>query len=320
MNSKSFFFIPSLVKDDWFMKKMFVILLLLGAVSLSAQNNIRGKVTAVVTNDKNETLENATVELLKTKDSSLAKVAITDKNGVAEFDNIRAGSYLARISFVNYATHFTSVFNVSAEQLSISLPKIILQPRAAEMKEVVVTARKPFIQRLADRLVVNVENSIVSAGSSAMDVLERSPGVSVDQNDAIGLRGKQGVTIMIDGKPTPLTGADLASYLRGLPSSAIERIDLITNPSAKYEAAGNSGIIDIRMKKDQRLGTNGTLTAGYGQGVYPKANAGGTINYRDKKVNRFRQLQLCVPDEFEPPDPRQEFLHQRRLQRWRPER
>jgi iron complex outermembrane receptor protein len=269
------------------MKKMFVIVLLLAAISAFAQNNIRGKITAVVTNEKNEVLENATVELLKTKDSFLAKVAITDKNGVAEFDNIRSGSYLAKISFVNYATHFTSVFNVGTEQSSINLPKIILQPRAAEMKEVVVTARKPFIQRLADRLVVNVENSIVSAGSSAMDVLERSPGVSVDQNDAIGLRGKQGVTIMIDGKPTPLTGADLASYLRGLPSSAIERIDLITNPSAKYEAAGNSGIIDIRMKKDQRLGTNGTLTAGYGQGVYPKANAGGTINYRDKNVNVF---------------------------------
>lgn len=155
------------------------------------------------------------------------------------------------------------------------------------MKEVVVTGRKPFIQRLSDRLVVNVENSIVSAGSSAMDVLERSPGVVLDQNDVIALRGKQGVIIMIDGKPSPLTGADLASYLRGLPSNAIDRIDIITNPSAKYDASGNSGIIDIHLKKDQRLGVNGTVTAGYGQGIYPKANAGGTFNYRDKKVNVF---------------------------------
>ncbi|NCI48382.1 TonB-dependent receptor [Sediminibacterium roseum] len=269
------------------MKKIFLALCLLIAGFLSAQTTVRGKVTTVVTNEKNTPLENATVELLKSKDSSLAKTAITDRNGVAEFDNIRAGSYFARISFVNYATTFTSFVTITADQPNIAIPTIVLQPRAAEMKEVVVSTRKPFIQRLADRLVVNVENSIVSAGSSAMDVLERSPGVSVDQNDAIGLRGKQGVTIMIDGKPTPLTGADLASYLRGLPSNAIERIDLITNPSAKYEAAGNSGIIDIRMKKDQRLGTNGTLTAGYGQGIYPKANAGGTINYRNKKVNLF---------------------------------
>jgi iron complex outermembrane receptor protein len=264
-----------------------VFTMLLSVVLVSAQNNLRGKITANITNEKNAPLENATVELLKSKDSSLAKVAITDKNGTAEFDNIRTGTYIAKISFVNYTTQFTSLVTLSADQLSIQLPKISLQPGSADMKEVVVTARKPFIQRLSDRLVVNVENSIVSAGSSAMDVLERSPGVSVDQNDVIGLRGRQGVIIMIDGKPSPLTGPDLASYLRGLPSNAIERIDLITNPSAKYDASGNSGIIDIRMKKDQRLGTNGTLTAGYGQGVYPKANAGTTLNYRDKKMNLF---------------------------------
>ena len=155
------------------------------------------------------------------------------------------------------------------------------------MKEVVVEGKKPFIQKLTDRIVVNVDNSIISAGSSAMDVLERSPGVNIDQNDVISLRGKQGVIIMIDGKPTPMTGTDLANYLKGLPSSTIDRIDIITNPSAKYDAAGNSGIIDIHMKKDQRLGANGTLTASYGQGIYSKTNAGATFNYRDKKVNVF---------------------------------
>ncbi len=269
------------------MKKILFIVLTVCMLNASAQNNLRGKLTASITNEKNIPLENATVELLKSKDSSLAKVAITDKNGLAEFDNIRMGTYFAKISFINYTTQFTSLITVSADQLIVEVPKISLQPASAGMNEVVVTTRNPFIQRLSDRLVVNVENSIVSAGSSAMDVLERSPGVSVDQNDVIGLRGRQGVIIMIDGKPTPLTGADLANYLRGLPSNAIERIDLITNPSAKYDASGNSGIIDIRMKKDQRLGANGTVTAGYGQGIYPKANAGTTFNYRDKKVNIF---------------------------------
>ena len=139
------------------------------------------------------------------------------------------------------------------------------------MKEVVVEGKKPFIQKLTDRIVVNVDNSIISAGSSAMDVLERSPGVNIDQNDVISLRGKQGVIIMIDGKPTPMTGTDLANYLKGLPSNAIDRIDIITNPSAKYDAAGNSGIIDIHMKKDQRLGANGTLTAGVWAGCLFKS-------------------------------------------------
>jgi iron complex outermembrane receptor protein len=264
-----------------------IILLCFCTIQLMAQNRGNCKITTVIINEKNNPIENTGVELVKSKDSSLVKFAFIDKNGLVEFENIRPGSYRIKVSLVNYTTHLSIPFTVAADELTVAIPKIILQPRVSEINEVVVTGRKPFIQRLADRLVVNVESSIVSAGSSAMDVLERSPGVSVDQNDVIGLRGKQGVIIMVDGKPSPLTGTDLANYLRGLPAGVIERIDLITNPSAKYDAAGNSGIIDIRMKKDQRLGTNGTFTTGYGQGIYPKANAGGTFNYRNKKINLF---------------------------------
>ncbi|RYZ57224.1 MAG: TonB-dependent receptor, partial [Chitinophagaceae bacterium] len=177
---------------------------------------------------------------------------------------------------------FTVKENESASPSPIHLTKT-----ESEMQGVTVSARKPFIQRLNDRLIVNVDNSVVNAGSAAFDVLERSPGVTIDQNDNISLRGRQGVIIMIDGRVSPMTGADLANYLRGLPVNAIDRIEIITNPSSKYDAAGNSGIIDIRLKKDQRLGYNGTLTAGYGQGVYPKWNAGNTFNYRNKSVNVF---------------------------------
>ncbi|HLG40324.1 MAG TPA: outer membrane beta-barrel protein, partial [Chitinophagaceae bacterium] len=255
-------------------------------ISLAVQAQ-RGSVKVSVVSDQQAPLENATVEVVKKKDSSLVKAGITDKTGLAEIDNIRFGDYLLRVSMINCATIYSSSFSLSAEQSSVSLPNTVLSPKGGQLGEVTVTARKPFIQKLSDRIVVNVENSIVSAGSSALDVLERSPGVNVDNNDAISLRGRSGVIIMIDGKPTAMSGADLANYLRGLPSAAIERIDIITNPSAKYDASGNSGIIDIRMKKDQRLGTNGTFTAGYGQGVYTKANAGTTFNYRNKKVNVF---------------------------------
>ena len=247
----------------------------------------RGKVSVIIMNEQQSALENSNVELLRSKDSGLVKIAITDKNGIAEFENIVFGNYLLRISMIGYDRQYSAGFSLSADQPLAELPKILLKQSSVEMKEVTVAGKKPFIQKLSDRIVVNVENSIVSAGSSAMDVLERSPGVNVDQNDVISLRGRQGVIIMIDGKPTPMSGADLANYLRGLPSSAIERIDIITNPSAKYDAAGNSGIIDIHMKKDQRLGANGTFTAGYGQGKYPKANSGFTFNYRNKKLNVF---------------------------------
>ena len=253
----------------------------------SAQVIKNGKISISIVNQQNGPLENTTVELLRSKDSGLVKTAITDKSGTAVLERLAPGTYVIKASMVNYIPKYSAAITLSEELNDIKAPSISLQQRSGEMQEVAVTTRKPFIQRLTDRIVVNVENSIVSAGSSAMDVLERSPGVNIDQNDAISLRGKQGVIIMIDGKPSPLNGADLANYLRGLPSNALERIDIITNPSAKYDAAGNSGIIDIRMKKDQRLGANGTFTVGYGQGVYPKANTGATFNYRNKKINVF---------------------------------
>ena len=267
------------------MKKLSLCtVILFAAVIAQAQ---RGSVRVNVVNDQQAALENATVEVIKAKDSSLVKAGISDKNGLAELENIRFGDYLLKVTMINYGIQYSSSFSLSATQSTVTLPKMVLVPRSGQLSAVTVTAKKPFIQKLSDRIVVNVENSIVSAGSSAMDVLERSPGVNIDNSDVISLRGRSGVIIMIDGKPTAMSGADLANYLRGLPSAAIERIDIITNPSAKYDAAGNSGIIDIRMKKDQRLGTNGTFTAGYGQGVYPKANAGATLNYRNKKVNVF---------------------------------
>jgi iron complex outermembrane receptor protein len=266
------------------MKTIISILFTVMCLFAAAQENSRGKITASVRSNQ-QPAENATVELHNAKDSSLVKLAITDKAGNAEFENIRFGNYIIKVTMVNFATQYSASFALSAGQ--VQAPSITLQPVTTQLGNVTVTGRKPFIQKLSDRIVVNVENSIVSAGSSAMDVLERSPGVNVDQNDNITLRGRSGVIIMVDGKPTPMTGADLANYLKGLPSSTIERIDIITNPSAKYDAAGNSGIIDIRMKKDQRLGVNGTFTTGYGQGVYPKANAGSTFNYRNKKINLF---------------------------------
>ena len=262
------------------------IVICISGWAFAQQPTIRGRISIVINAEK-KPLEGATVELLRSKDSVLMKAAVTDKTGLAELENIKPGDYLIRASMINHSTSYARAFSITAEQPVMTLEGLTLPEKAKEMDEVTVTAKKPFIQKLNDRIVVNVEGSIISSGSSAMDILERSPGVNVDQNDLISLRGRGGVIIMIDGKPSPLSAADLAVYLRNMPSNAIERIEIITNPSAKYDAAGNSGIIDIRLKKDQRLGTNGTFNAGYGQGVYPKANTGISLNYRNKKVNLF---------------------------------
>lgn len=265
-----------------------VLIICLLTVFLSMQAQTAGGKIAVQVRGGSQALENATVELLRGKDSGLVRAAISNKEGMAELEQVPFGTYLLRVSMVNYSPYLSPAFTVDAGRPIQTLPAVgLAAANPSQMKEVTVTARKPFIQKLSDRIVVNVDNSVVNAGSSAFDVLERSPGVLIDPNDVISLRGRQGVIIMIDGKPTPMSGADLVNMLRSLPANSIERIDIITNPSARYDAAGNSGIIDIRMKKDQRLGANGTLTAGYGQGVFPKANAGATFNYRNKKVNFF---------------------------------
>jgi outer membrane receptor protein involved in Fe transport len=257
----------------------------------------QGRVSVIILTEEGNPLEGATAELLRSKDSAIAKTSITDKAGLAEFQRVASGSYKVRVTMVNSSPYTSEVFAVNNDV--ITLPSISVKVKAGtNLKDVTVTARKPFIQKLIDRIVVNVDNSIVSAGSTALDILERSPGVTVDQDDAISLRGRAGVIIMIDGKISPMTGADLGNYLRNLPSNAIDRIEIITNPSAKYDAAGNSGIIDIRLKKDQRLGTNGTFTAGYGQGVYPKLNSGLSLNYRNKKVNVFGNYNNAYREAF----------------------
>lgn len=251
----------------------------------NGQTTEKGTVTVIVKNEHDQAFGNVTVELLRSGDSSLVKVSLTETTGEAVFENIGPGSYLLKAGAINYLPYYTDSFVLWVSHLQ--LPSICLKPQPGELSAITITARRPFIQKLTDRIVVNVEGSSINAGSSAMDVLERSPGVSVDQNDVISLRGRSGVIIFMDGKPTAMSGADLANYLRGLPSAAIDRIEIITNPSAKYDAAGSAGIIDIRMKKDQSLGSNGTLTAGYGQGVYPKANAGVGLNYRNTIMNAF---------------------------------
>lgn len=156
-----------------------------------------------------------------------------------------------------------------------------------ELGGVLVRGSKPLIEVQRDKLLLNVEGSIVAAGSTALDILSRAPGVRVDVNDAISLRGRSGVAIWIDGRPSQLSGQDLATVLRSMPANQIEKIEIITNPSARYDAAGSSGIINIRTKKEKKQGTNGTLNSTVSQGRYPKALLGFTGNHRRGPLNIY---------------------------------
>ena len=253
----------------------------------AAKSNDQARISAKIKDESGRGIDGATVSLLNAKDSLLVKVNLTEKDGAVTFDNIKNGSYLLKVSVVGYSTASLQAFIVGSGDKQVTVPDIVLTKKVSELNEVTVNEKKPFIERQLDRIVVNVNNSIVSVGSSALDVLARSPGVLVNQSDVISLKGKQGVTIMIDGKPTYLAAADLANLLRATPASSIDKIELITNPSAKFDASGSAGIINIKLKKDQRYGVNGTVQLSATQGIYTKLNEGINLNYRNKNINIF---------------------------------
>jgi iron complex outermembrane receptor protein len=271
------------------MRKLFTLLTLaFGLFSFTSNAQVtNGKVSGTVVDGNTKTIESATITLLRTKDSSVAKMSVADRNGKFIFDGIAEGTYVVSITAVGHQKGYSETFTINTVNPGISLKPIELIPVAKAIGAVTVVSKKPLIEQKIDRTVVNVEASITSVGSSALEVLEKSPGVSVDKDGNISLKGKQGVIILIDGRPSYLSGADLANMLRNMNSNQLEQIEIMTNPPAKYDAAGNSGVINIKTKKNKQFGYNGSVTTGYTQGTYARFNEGLNFNYRQGKVNVF---------------------------------
>ncbi len=224
------------------------------------------------------------VLLIKSVDSSLVKAAVTDDQGNFLFSDVMSGNYFIQTAFIGYATYTSNLIDARD---NIVLETIQLNPSSNLTGEVNITAIKPMFERKHDRLIMDVTNSITSSGQNALEVLSKAPGVSVDGNEQLSMQGRQGVIVMVDGKPIPLGSGDLATYLKSIQSSEIEKIEFITNPSARYDAAGNAGIIDIKLKRDSRLGTNGSITINAGHGRFHKSGIAARFNYREKKYNVF---------------------------------
>ena len=195
------------------------------------------------------------------------------------------GDFFLEAAFTGYKRFKSPGFTIGNTDYNAGT--IVLQKQSTELKEVSVTAIKPFVEHQFDKTIVNVENSIVNAGSTVMEILQRSPGIIVSVDDYIRLKGKPGTVVMIDGKPSLLSSDALASMLRGMPSNAVSKIEIITNPSAKYEAEGNAGIINIILKRDKRTGTNGNISGSFGEGRYAKASAGFSLNHRNSHWNYY---------------------------------
>jgi len=272
------------------MKKLMFLFFGIALTALSSFGQAqfeKGKISGTITDENQKTIESASVSLLKAKDSSSIKIVASDKSGLFHFEGISEGKYLISVTAVGHTIAYSSLFEISSASSPSQLKTIILKKKSGELKEVAVIGKKPFIEQKADRMIVNVDASPANTGSTVMDVLEKSPGVTVDKDGNISLKGKQGVVIMIDNKPTYLNATQLASYLKSLPSSAIEQLEIMTNPSAKYDAAGNSGIINIKTKKNKTKGFNGSITLTHTQGVYPKPGGSLNTNYRNGKFNVF---------------------------------
>lgn len=258
-----------------------------------AQNLISGKILG----KDNLPLSGVEVSLINPSSQETLKVAITDKEGKFELDNVKFDEAKIVIE-QNHYDKFTSEI-IKPSETNIVLPDINLKESSKAIEGVTIVAKKPFVTQKIDRIVINPDALISNAGTTALDVLGKSPSVNVDFNGIVSLRGKNSVQIFIDDKPTYLAGSDLADYLRSIPSSNIESIEVIANPPAKYDAAGNAGIINIRLKKTLAKGFNGGFNLSYGQGKYMRTVNSANFNYRIQKWNFFTNLSVNKTESYQ---------------------
>ncbi len=225
----------------------------------------------------------ATVVLMD-KDSAFVRGDISKDDGSFIFEKVSPGEYyvsVQSIEFVTYNSQKNSLLSGGQEILS----NIVLQTNTTQLSEVLVTAKKAVIEVHADMMVFNVSASPNTAGNNGLELLGKAPGVIIDPDNNIILQGKNGVQVFINGRPSRLSGSDLASMLQSMRADNIESIELITNPSAKYEAEGNAGIINIKLKRNVNLGFNGNLTSSFSKGKYTRASLGTTLFYKGEKLN-----------------------------------
>jgi iron complex outermembrane recepter protein len=266
------------------MKPLLLLLLSLWMGRLSAQVSITGRITTA----DGRPVPFANVLLLDGRDSSLVKGAITNESGHYEMDRVGKGTYFLKYCALGYRALTSPGLDLTGPQGGKDMGNTVLQAEVRELKNVTVDGEKPMYYHESDRMVINVGSSLFSKGHSALEMLERSPGVYIDrQTGAILLNGKSGATIAVNGKPIPMQQTQVIAFLNSIDANSIDRIELISTPSAKYDAQGSAGIINFVWKRDTELGTKGsfTLTGGYGYGE--KASAGIEMAHTTEKISAY---------------------------------
>ncbi len=236
----------------------------------------------VIDSLSNEPIEYATIALYSQRSNELTLGTISQKNGKFFLEKIKPGPYFIKISFLGYEDLLIPNIKINREQTTINLHKIKLKPSLQNLEEVVVDGSAPRIDYKIDKKVINVSKQITSISGTAVDVLENVPSVKVDIEGNVSLRGSTGFTVLIDGRPSILDANDI---LQQIPASTIDNIEIITNPSAKYDPAGTAGIINIITKKNKLQGISGVANGSVG--LYGKYGGDFLVNYQKRKINLF---------------------------------
>lgn len=247
----------------------------------SAGGIVTGKLVDATTN---QPLDFASVSLTNKADKTNKGIQ-TDLNGNFKVGGLKAGTYLFKATFIGYLTYTKDSIRITAAGNTINLGSVKVKPAKGVLKEVVVTAQRSQIKLSTDKKVFSVDQSLVSQGGSATDLLTNVPSVQVDVDGNVNLRGSSNVRVLINGKPSAISGGSVSDILQSIPASAIDNIEVITNPSSKYDAEGQSGIINIVLKRNAQLGFNGSASATIGtQNTY---NGSLNLAYQTSKVNIF---------------------------------
>jgi iron complex outermembrane receptor protein len=259
------------------------VLLLAGLCPALAQPTL---IKGMIRDSADRGIENVTVSLHASYDSSLVKASLSGNDGTFELKTDGKGIFFLQYSASGFHHLRSGNFELVPGQ-DFTAKEVILQTATKQLEGVQVSAQRSSMQMQPGRLVFNVQSSISSTGSNGLELLQKCPGVVVDNQENIILKGKTGIRIYVDEKPLPFTGEELAAYLKSLNSNDIQAIEIITAPGAQFDASGSAGVINLRLKKNQQLGTNGSVTAGLVQGLTPKLNAALNVNHRNRTLNVF---------------------------------
>lgn len=258
------------------------LLFLIFSTNLIAQSSYT--ISGLILDNEGAPMSYSNVLLFRASDSTLVKGTLANEEGLYSLENVTGGKYIVQGSMIGYKSTYSKPFELNQD---LNIGTIVLSGFQS-LDEVTVVATKQLFEQKVDRMVINVESSIVSSGSSALEILERSPGVLVNrQSNGISLAGKEGVVVMINDKISYVPASSIIQMLEGMSADNIESIELITTPPANFDAEGNAGFINIKLKKRTDLGLNGSysLSAGYGKGETTSDNL--NFNFRKNKINLF---------------------------------